>query len=467
MRIKARGGQGGNAVGSAPNPGGKGAQLIVSVAVRPGDVFTFQVGQQGTDFSTGRGSSTPGGLPDGGAGFLPSTGAGNGAGGGGSSRVYRTIDNTETLILVAAGGGGATTYAAGGDGGATGGSGNGDTTPFDTTNVSSGGTPSAGGAGACISSTPQACGAPGASLTGGSAPEEWGGGGGGGGYFGGGAGIVGISGAGGSSWYDATRVSFIDNSAVSATGHGVIELTYTIVACEAGTFGVDGMAPCTPARRGFFVPNRLAVTDIAAPPGTYTNETGQQEVLRCAPGSYQPNEGQTSCISAQPGYYVSDIGAIRQERCPDGYTSTNPGATACVEIQSESTGSTTEASDTTSPTSPTTATAPPTTQLVLSSPSSVATTPSAPATALKTPRMPRISRSLKIGRSLVVAAKRQRSVDGLKMSISTRSTTCRVIRSNKGFLIVGIRKGPCPVVVRLSGNGAFSPRSITHNLVVS
>ena len=466
LQIKARGGQGGSYGSSELTAGGRGGQIIVSVAVLPGDVFTFEIGRQGSSV-TGGATERPGGWPDGGSGYV--AGAGNGGGGGGSTRVYRTIAGSPTRILVAAGGGGATTVWSGGAGGSTGGPGYGATAPFDDFAVmSTGGTASAGGSGACIDEEQDGsagtCANSGGLLDGGDAlgPTDgnWGGGGGGGGYYGGGAGILTVSGAGGSSWYDAGRVTFIDGSSVTATGDGVVELVYTVVECEAGTYGAQGKAPCTSARLGYYVPDRLATVELPAPAGKYTNLTGQQSALSCEPGTYQPNEGQISCIPADPGFFVADEGAMEQQPCPAGFTSTTSRATSCTRIPTSSTDT---------PVTPTTtASAAPTTPPSTTG-SATETTVSSSGTmvALNTPRLPRIPRNVKAGKSVLVAAKKQSNPDGLKMSLAARSNACRVVTSSKGFLVIGVKRGVCTLSVRVAGNTTFAARSTTHTVKIS
>ena len=445
VRIKARGAQGGRTIryGMPDSQGGLGGQLIVNIAVVPGDVLTVQVGGTGADnqtrTATGNGGYViAGGWPDGGNGYSKPS-YGEGAGGGGSTRVHKRINGVDTLVLVTAGGGGASMNDEGGAGGRpgtlAGEQGGLPGVPFDGGTRPAGATQSAGGAGGCIDAdsngSMETCAGSGSSLAGGTNEEPlvgdaYGGAGGGGGYFGGGAGSFHSSGGGGSSWYDAALTAFVDDSAVSATGHGTVELLYTVVTCEAGTYGTDGKAPCAPARLGRFVAGTGASSDTAAPAGSFVNSTGAQSATLCAPGSYQPDPGKTSCVLASVNHYVAGPGATSQTPCAVGYEAGSTGSTACTASAAAAPPQTTSPNTTTAPT-----------------------------TSLQTPPAPRVATKVGVRKSFLVSAKNQRNSTGQKVTLTSSSGVCRVTGSSKGFTVTGVRKGTCTLVMKVTGDARY------------
>ena len=217
-----KGAQGGSGVGAA-NAGGAGAAVTGTLATTPGQSLYVYVGGAG---SNGSGSTAPipGGFNGGGRGMYWGGSAGGG-GGGGASDIRTTVGDYTTRLVVAGGGGGGTGYSGGGNGGAAG-------NPS-APNATSGGYTSTG---ATQSGPVAASGYSTASSLGQGSDTNFGvcslgssttgcpAGGGGGGYYGGGAGVT--VGAGGSSWYDSTKVSSAAYGTSNNTGNGVVTITY-------------------------------------------------------------------------------------------------------------------------------------------------------------------------------------------------------------------------------------------------
>jgi hypothetical protein len=220
-----------------PGIGGKGGVVAGQITVTPGETLTVQVGEKGAD------QGWVGAYPDGGVGGYaghvidPADGTTvlqiwriYGAGGGGSSRIWRgtyPFSEVATLLAIAGGGGGAGEQSNGGDGGVTGGNG-GEDSSF---GAGGGATQDAGGYAGCTtvgSDGEKVCASPGSELRGGDADVA--GSGGGGGYFGGGAGSAvnyARSGGGGSSW--AKTEAFTGEATFTSgvrSGDGVVTFTY-------------------------------------------------------------------------------------------------------------------------------------------------------------------------------------------------------------------------------------------------
>lgn len=220
-----------------PGIGGKGGVVAGQITVTPGETLTVQVGEKGAD------QGWVGAYPDGGVGGYaghvidPADGTTvlqiwriYGAGGGGSSRIWRgthPFSEVSTLLAIAGGGGGAGEQSNGGDGGVTGGNG-GEESSF---GAGGGATQDAGGYAGCTTvdfDGNKVCGSPGSELRGGDADVA--GSGGGGGYFGGGAGSAvnyARSGGGGSSWAKSDAFSGeVTYTTGAQSGNGAVTFTY-------------------------------------------------------------------------------------------------------------------------------------------------------------------------------------------------------------------------------------------------
>ena len=124
-------------------------------------------------------------------------------------------------------------------------------------------------------------------------------------------------------------------------------VTFSPVACAAGSWSADGHQPCAPADVGHYVntPGATAQAECApsscrtpparAParaPTSVTSSAPPEPRARSSafPGSYQSETGSVNCLVAQPGFYVSGAGASSEVTCPVGSADHVFGATQCV-----------------------------------------------------------------------------------------------------------------------------------------
>ena len=219
--------------------GGKGASVVATIPVTPGETLLVNVGGGGgVPLATGGYCTTEGsgGFNGGAPGGTVSYYAGGG--GGGASDVRQGGSMLANRVVVAAGGGGGgggsgTSGGSGGNGGTT--TGGAGVTPIGGGGGGGAGTQTAGGAGGAPAPTPAgggmgAGGSLGLGGAGGTGDYNSGGGGGGGYYGGGGGGGCGMSyygggGGGGSSYAEASATGLTMTSGVQA-GDGQIVIAY-------------------------------------------------------------------------------------------------------------------------------------------------------------------------------------------------------------------------------------------------
>ena len=228
--VTIAGAQGG---GSA---GGAGAVITVPLTVTPGQVITFDIGQQG--------QVPGGGYGGGGIGYLsvPANSSYNSSGGGGAS----TLTVGGSVIAIAAGGGGTgggSNNVAGGGGGCATGLAGANTFGFG----GGGGTQTSGGAGGTPWASTPPGGSPGALGVGGQGGfwSTASGGGGGGGYYGGGGGgndgcCTGANGGGGGGGGSSLVPAGAGCNAATNTGNGFVSITFiggiTATASNTGAY---------------------------------------------------------------------------------------------------------------------------------------------------------------------------------------------------------------------------------------
>jgi len=249
-----RGALGGGSAGASGYPSGSGAVFRGFLAVTPGETLDIQVGTRGglggNLVSSANGTGTPG-WPDGGTGGI--MGSRHGAGGGGSSRIWRGGIGG-TLLICAGGGGGVgvldPNFASPGTWPQMGNASVNELFTADTGrngNSDGGGRGGQAGAGGAAGTggLTTAVGTAGASFQGGNGGSitfpSFAGGGGGGGWFGGGGGAGrnplgsianyagGGQGGGGSNFLAASGWSSVTWTAPSSvTGDAIITFTYTL-----------------------------------------------------------------------------------------------------------------------------------------------------------------------------------------------------------------------------------------------
>ena len=347
IRMDLSGAEGGSSVG----PGGRGGNLVVDVAVSPGDVLRVDVGGAGS-YSNSYGAAA-GGWPNGGDGFV-TDGHALGYGGGGASSVYRVVGQTATLLATAGGGGGdGYNLAQGGDGGMPGNSASlGDVTPFDLLNEAGGGSAGSSGAAACYDdSGVHHCGNSGDSSFGPGDALSYDGGGGGGGSARniGGSGIFGTAGGGGASWRDTGLTTAVSNATGARTGNGIVGFAYNVVDPIDSTFSLswvpggrialtvsaigsgspvvgtyalydsatvtgsplasvsvngNGANTSAASSRTLASSTRFAVK-FTSSNGSYTDQTWENQAVQCAAGSYNATDGHIPCTVASLGHFVA------------------------------------------------------------------------------------------------------------------------------------------------------------------
>jgi titin len=261
ITIQASGAQGGGGGNSGPSAGngGNGGSVTATISVTPGESLAVFVG--------GKGGA--GALPSGGAGAFnggaaggAASGTGNGGGAGGGASDVRQGGNAlaNRVVVGGGGGGGGGSNGAGGNGGAGGnatGASGADATFGSPGGGGGGGTQATGGSVGSAGDGTATSGSIGTSGTGGAGGSnsgctgicESGGGGGGGGYFGGGGGGGGNNGGGGgggSSFATGTATS-VSMSQGARSGNGAVVFTYTAAATAQASapdapFGVSAVA---------------------------------------------------------------------------------------------------------------------------------------------------------------------------------------------------------------------------------
>lgn len=228
--------------------------------------------------------------------------------------------------------------------------------------------------------------------------------------------------------------------------------------CGVGRYSSDGNGPCTLAPAGGYValsgqtfwsacsPGTFQANPGQsicefAPPGSYTDAAQSTSAQLCSAGFYQPESNQTSCLPADIGYFVATDGSISQTLCPAGLTNDSTGQSSCT-IPVPTTTTTT--STTIAPASTTSTTA-----------------------VKRTPRLPVLVKKIKVGRTARIVLKKGRTVEGLVAKVSSKSKTCKVTRTSKGYSIRGLKRGRCRLSLSVTGNASFSSVNSTGSITIS
>ena len=359
---------------------GLGGSVAFDLAVTAGEILKFEVGGEGHT-NNFNGAASTGGYPDGGNALnfdIKHVGSG-----GGSTRVWKIVNDVPVLVAIAGGGGGSATASSGGDGGETGGNGtfDGDNgtlyNPVVVFRGATGGTWVGGGSGAVATITTPTESFPdsgriGNSLRGGNS-SYYGGAGGGGGYFGGGGGLLGLAGGGGASWSDTSAVTNTSLSTGNNSGNGklnytlstndsldssyslswvdgriqldttaisggpTIDGTYdlydsaTITSSPLVSASVNGTASSTSSGSGrtLLTGTRFALR-FTSNNSSYTDHVWENFRVKCGAGSYNATDGYIPCTRAPIGSYVAILGATAPIACPAGSTTRLVGANSCV-----------------------------------------------------------------------------------------------------------------------------------------
>lgn len=98
--------------------------------------------------------------------------------------------------------------------------------------------------------------------------------------------------------------------------------------CTAGSYSSNGVAPCTTASLGHYVPTAAATSQTAAPLGYYVATTGASAAAAAAVGRYVDTVGASAAKLASPGYYVALTAQSAAKAAPLGSFVASSGAAA-------------------------------------------------------------------------------------------------------------------------------------------
>jgi len=100
--------------------------------------------------------------------------------------------------------------------------------------------------------------------------------------------------------------------------------------CPVGSFGFNGIAPCTLCDPGTFAANEGASFCEPCAIGTFTADAGASSCQDCAIGSYASQPGTIACTLCEPGRFSDIYGAFECQACPPGYFSDQAGQSSCL-----------------------------------------------------------------------------------------------------------------------------------------
>lgn len=100
--------------------------------------------------------------------------------------------------------------------------------------------------------------------------------------------------------------------------------------CTAGSYSSNGVAPCTTASVGHYVPTSAATSQTAAPVGYYVATTGASAATAAQVGRYVDSVGASAAKSASAGYYVASTGQSAAQAASPGYYVSTTGASAAT-----------------------------------------------------------------------------------------------------------------------------------------
>jgi hypothetical protein len=238
--------------------------------------------------------------------------------------------------------------------------------------------------------------------------------------------------------------------------------------CGAGSFSGTGFAPCN-----------------STPAGTFTSGEGSTQATSCLPGTYQPQTGQTACVDAPAGTYVADSAASSPTQCPDGHFNVTTRAAsrdACIAAPA---GSYVNTSDRTrkqscgkgsfQPGLGQTSCIPAVLGFFVNTEGAASqtkcrrgtTTDVTGSTSCKlSPKVPKLPASLSRTRINTVYLNSGKNADGLRVTLSSGTKTCRVQKDSSGYKVAGLKTGKCLVTLNIKGNSRYASITVTRNIRV-
>lgn len=88
-------------------------------------------------------------------------------------------------------------------------------------------------------------------------------------------------------------------------------------------------------------------------------------------------------------------------------------------------------------------------------PNGSGTTAPATTSPLETPTLPVVGKSVKVRKSMVIAAPRGKTSQGLQVVATTSTTNCTIRETAAGFSVTGVKTGTCRVKVTAIGNSRY------------
>lgn len=100
--------------------------------------------------------------------------------------------------------------------------------------------------------------------------------------------------------------------------------------CAPGSFGSNGIEPCTQCDSGTFAANQGSTSCEPCAIGTFTADVGSSSCQSCALGTYASQPGTIACTLCEPGRFSEFSGAFECQSCPPGYFTDQPGQSSCL-----------------------------------------------------------------------------------------------------------------------------------------
>ena len=100
--------------------------------------------------------------------------------------------------------------------------------------------------------------------------------------------------------------------------------------CSAGTYSSNGVAPCTTASVGHYVPTSAATNQTAAPVGYYVATTGASAATAAQVGRYVDSVGASAAKLASAGSYVALTAQSKAQAAALGYYVPTAGESAAT-----------------------------------------------------------------------------------------------------------------------------------------
>lgn len=100
--------------------------------------------------------------------------------------------------------------------------------------------------------------------------------------------------------------------------------------CTPGSYGANGLEPCTPCEAGSFAANPGATSCEPCAIGNFASDVGSSSCQGCGLGSYAAQPGTIACTPCEAGRFVDFFGASECLSCAPGYYTDQPGMTSCL-----------------------------------------------------------------------------------------------------------------------------------------